>query len=215
MSILQALPSEILWPPALQHMLRCCAAQALTPNHCIAMTVVSRIIGSHIRQHHPLSRAIQSRHNFGTSHQVSAFHCWPAACFLSIKASQEAMQLRQRSVRFQTDSHRGWLRRRSDTNASQEASAAAAVFQALAHAALQDAAAGAQDDEAEGEAADDAGAGAMAEREEWYVRAAAVGRAAAGPIASFLAQQIAEKQQTLQHCARTGAPSVLLIPLFC
>ena len=78
------------------------------------------------------------------------------------------------------------------------------MFQALAHAALQDAAAGAQDDEAEGEAADDAGAGAMAEREEWFVRAAAVGRAAAGPIAGFLAQQISEKQQTLQQCAKTG-----------
>ncbi len=94
---------------------------------------------------------------------------------------------------------------RPHPNNSQEASAAAAVFQALAHAALQDAAAGVHDDEAEGEAADDGGVGAMAEREEWFARAAAVGRAAAGQSAAFLAQHIGEKQQVLQQCATTGA----------
>ncbi len=86
------------------------------------------------------------------------------------------------------------------------------MFQALAHAALQDAAAGAQDDEAEGEAADDTGAGAMAEREEWFVRAAAVGRAAARPVAGFLAQQISERQQSLQQCARTGLYTYTICP---
>ena len=48
-------------------------------------------------------------------------------------------------------------------------------------------------------------AGAMAEREDWYARAAAVGRAGAGQNAGYLAQRIAEQQQALQQCAATGA----------
>lgn len=64
----------------------------------------------------------------------------------------------------------------------------------------------------QGEAEDDAGAGAMAGREEWFARAAAVGRAAAGQSAAFLAQCIAEKQQSLQQGATTGAH---YLPAFC
>ena len=48
-------------------------------------------------------------------------------------------------------------------------------------------------------------AGAMAEREDWYARAAAVGRAGAAQNAGYLAQRIAEQQQVLQQCAATGA----------
>ena len=52
-------------------------------------------------------------------------------------------------------------------------------------------------------------AGAMAEREDWYARAAAVGRAGAGQNAGYLAQRIAEQQQALQQCAATGAHTPL------
>lgn len=69
---------------------------------------------------------------------------------------------------------------------------------------LRDAAACAHQDEAEGEAADDAGAGAMAAREDWFSRAAAVGRASAAESAALLARCISDKQRLLQHCAGSG-----------
>ena len=45
----------------------------------------------------------------------------------------------------------------------------------------------------------------MAEREDWYARAAAVGRAGAAQNTGYLAQRIAEQQQALQQCVATGA----------
>ena len=55
--------------------------------------------------------------------------------------------------------------------------------------------------QAEGEAADDSGAGAMAAREDWFARAATVGRASLGASAELLAHLIADRQGRLQRCA--------------
>ncbi|BDA40620.1 probable Exportin-4 [Coccomyxa sp. Obi] len=85
-----------------------------------------------------------------------------------------------------------------------EAEAAATVFQALTEGALKDAAECAHLDEEEGEAADDAGVGAMAGREDWFARAAAVGRASAAFSADLLSARIQRTQQHLLHCASTG-----------
>jgi hypothetical protein len=58
--------------------------------------------------------------------------------------------------------------------------------------------------QAEGEAADDSGAGAMAAREEWFARAAAVGRACMAASCDLLARLIADRQAALQRCAAAG-----------
>lgn len=91
-----------------------------------------------------------------------------------------------------------------------EAAAAATVFQSLTEGALRDAVECAHLDEAEGEAADDAGMGAMAGREEWFARAAAIGRACAAFSAGLLCTRMQQKQQHLQHCAAAGWDYLLL-----
>lgn len=79
------------------------------------------------------------------------------------------------------------------------------MFQALTEGALKDAAECAHLDEEEGEAADDAGVGAMAGREDWFARAAAVGRASAAFSADLISARIQRTQQHLLHCASAGA----------
>jgi hypothetical protein len=79
------------------------------------------------------------------------------------------------------------------------------VFQALTEGALKDAVECAHLDEEEGEAADDAGVGAMAGREDWFARAAAVGRASAAFSAGLLTERIQQKQHHLQHCVAAGS----------
>lgn len=79
------------------------------------------------------------------------------------------------------------------------------MFQALTERALKDAVECAHLDEEEGEAADDAGVGAMAGREDWFARAAAVGRASAAFSAGLLTERIQQKQHHLQHCVAAGS----------
>lgn len=79
------------------------------------------------------------------------------------------------------------------------------MFQALTEGALKDAVECAHLDEEEGEAADDAGVGAMAGREDWFARAAAVGRASAAFSAGLLTERIQQKQHHLQHCVAAGS----------
>ncbi len=86
-----------------------------------------------------------------------------------------------------------------------EAEAAATVFQALTEGALKDAAECAHLDEEEGEAADDAGVGAMAGREDWFARTAAVGRASAAFSADLICAHIQRTQQHLLQLASAGS----------
>lgn len=82
--------------------------------------------------------------------------------------------------------------------------AAGGIFKALVEASLKEFAAGAFQDEEEGEAAATALGDEASAREQALVRAAALGRAAAGPSMALLANVIQERLHRLQSCGASG-----------